>query len=227
MRKVLIVIESEELRLALTNTLKNKYELLVCGDVPAAHRLLSLNPDGMILDLHLQGIDGLDFLESIAGNHPPVVLALTWLLSSYVEQAMDSLKVGYVLRLPVSLSAVDNRLEDMFRKLDSAKDSGKDNSLHFHLQRLGLRSDRVGYSRLLTAITLFSRDTQQTLFKDVYPIIAKDTGSNCNAIDNAIHDLIKSAWESRDPALWQSYFPRETHCPKNKNFIAVMSAYIQ
>lgn len=226
MRKVLIVMESEELRLALANTLKSKYELLVCSDVPTACQLLSRKPDGMILDLHLQGIDGLDFLESTAGNHPPVVLALTWLLSSYVEQAMDSLNVGYVLRLPVSLSAVDNRLEDMFRKQDTARNAVQDSTLRFHLQRLGLRSDRVGYSRLITAITLFSRDSQQTLFKDVYPIIAQDSGSNCTAIDNAIHDLIKCAWEHGDPAVWQEYFPRDTHCPKNKNFIAVMASYL-
>lgn len=226
MRKLLIVTASEELRLALTNTLKSKYDLLVCGDTETAGQLLDETPDGMILDLHMQGVDCLTFLEDTVHRHPPVTLALTWLLSPYLEQALNDLHIGYILRLPVSLSAIEWRLEDMFRKLDAADSAQKEAHLRYHLQRLGLRSDRVGYLRLVSSILLFSEDPQRTLFSDIYPVIAQETGSNCTAIDNAIHDLIKSAWEHRNPEIWRMYFPQETKCPKNKHFIAVLADYV-
>lgn len=226
MQKVLIVIESEELRLALAAILKTEYELLVCAGAEEAQQLLSQKPDGMILDLHLQETDGLTFLENTKGCHPPVILVLTKLLSDYIEQALNELKVGYILRIPAPLNTIALRLQDMFRKYSAAAISESTGFVRYHLQRLGLRSDRVGYSRLLTAITLFASDPQQTLFNDIYPVIAKETGSNCNAIDNAIHDLIRSAWLYREEEIWAEYFPNCNKCPRNKNFIAVLSEYL-
>ena len=225
MRKVLIIMASRSLVQTLADSLGQDYELTVCRDPVEAARLLGQDYDGLIMDPFLPGADGLALLEE-ADKLPSVILLLTRLINSYIQQAAQELGVGYLLPIPCKLSDIQNRLEDMFQKQDAFNAAVTGLTLEDHLNRLGFSSHEPGYKYLCPAILLYAKDTQQTLSKHIYPVLTKEIGPSIEALDNAIRRVIYAAWTQRNDDIWTEYFPDTSRCPSNKKFIAILAEKI-
>lgn len=96
------------------------------------------------------------------------------------------------------------------------------------LHELALPKHRRGYSCLCIGLPRFAEDTTQSLTKELYPYIAETFDyPDWRAVEHAIRDVIQAAWESRDPAVWEEYFPNQNKVPSNKRFIAALAERIK
>lgn len=95
------------------------------------------------------------------------------------------------------------------------------------LEDLRFQMHRTGYSCLCIGIPRFKQDTRQFLSKELYPYISSQIReSSPDSVDQAIRDAIQNAWEHRDPAVWEKYFPGAVKAPSNKQFIATMAEHL-
>lgn len=227
MRKILAVTGSEDLRDILYRTMRNEFDLTICGSALDCMNLLQEDFDGMILDLFLPETDGLTLLERMADRRPPVILVLTRLYSDYILQALESCGVGYVIRIPCPIEEVKNRMNDMFRKFDTPASEDPLDRVRYHLRRLGLSPRWNGYHHLMYILPLYDPYGTSALFSTFYQDLAARNSVTVDAIDNAIHQTIRRAYEKRNESVWAAYFPDTSQCPKNKDFIASIAEQIK
>lgn len=227
MRTVLLVLESEDFRLALKEALRPKYHVIHCGDPRRGMALLEQRPDILVLDLSLPGMDGLTFLENTMELHPPVILAITAQITPYVVQAVSDLGGGFVLTKPCSVRAVMNRLEDMLRKADHPLRPDPQSIIRDHLMTLRIPVSSDGFQLLRIGIPLFAQDKAQRLSKKLYPAISQRFGCSIEAVEHSIRESVKAGWENRDKTVWERYFPNATECPTNKAFIAQLAELLE
>ncbi|MDO5154142.1 MAG: sporulation initiation factor Spo0A C-terminal domain-containing protein [Eubacteriales bacterium] len=227
MLTVLLVLESEDFRLALVDALQRDYHVIPCGDPETGMRLLKQRPDILVLDLLLPGMDGLTFLENTTTLHPPVILALTPQISPYIVQAVSDLGGGFVITKPCTIRAVTNRISDMLRKLEAPFQADPQTIIRDHLLALRLSISSDGFQQLRIGIPLFAQDKTQRLSKELYPAIAQRFGCSAEAVERSIRDAINAAWLIRDESLWHSYFPNLAECPTNKVFIAQLAELLE
>lgn len=107
MHKVLAILDSEDFSLALRDALQSDCEVIIC-DIATGPEKLKLQPDILVIDLLLPGIDGLSFLEQIGRSRPKRVLMLTTLITDAILQAASDLGVDYMVRKPCTISTVAN-----------------------------------------------------------------------------------------------------------------------
>jgi len=102
--RVFLVDDHPIVRQGLTLLINQEPDLVVCGEaeaawpVPAA--LAALNPDVLVLDISLNGPDGLDLLKSIRAtdtNLPILVLSMHD-ESLYAERALRAGANGYIMK---------------------------------------------------------------------------------------------------------------------------------
>lgn len=227
MLTVLLVLESEDFRLALVDALQRDYHVISCGGPETGMGLLKQRPDILVLDLMLPGMDGLTFLENTREFHPPVILALTPQISPYILQAVSDLGVGFVITKPCTIRAVTNRIADMLRKLEAPFQANPQAIIRDHLLALQLCISSDGFQQLRIGIPLFAQDKTQRLSKELYPAIAQRFGCSAEAVEHSIRDAISAAWLIRDESVWRSYFPNLTECPTNKVFIAQLAELLE
>lgn len=113
MRKILIILESEDFRLALKESLQHSYDVILCNDVNDGSALLLQHPDALVLELLLPGMDGLTFIKCNYALRPPVILMLATFISEEVLQAMADYGVHHAFRKPCTVSAVVHKLDEL------------------------------------------------------------------------------------------------------------------
>ncbi|HEY1760141.1 MAG TPA: response regulator transcription factor [Bryobacteraceae bacterium] len=101
---VFIVDDHPIVRQGLALLINREPDLAVCGDaeeaVSALTRIAQLNPDLVIVDISLNGPDGLDLLKDIRVREPHLpVLVLSMLDESlYAERALRAGAKGYIMK---------------------------------------------------------------------------------------------------------------------------------
>lgn len=103
-KRILVVDDHPIVRQGLALMINREPDLVVCGeaeDVSAAmHVLASARPDVMILDISLNGPDGLDLLKNIRTTHPtlPVLILSMHDETIYAERALRAGANGYIMK---------------------------------------------------------------------------------------------------------------------------------
>lgn len=221
MKRVLLVIESEEFGQRLYKDLKKDFAPLLCHNVEDAALMMDQNPDALILEMGLPGKDGLMFLEELEWR-PSVILTLSTGYSAYEVQRLLDLGVGYRLRTPCALRAVTGRLRDMMR--EGNNDHNDEQKIAaFHLTKLGIASTDGGGKQLRVAIPLFAQDREQKISAELYPAVAKLCGSTVSCVEHNMRRTIEQAWNNRDPESWAEYFPNSKRYPSNKRFLSTLA----
>lgn len=223
MRRVLLVLDSEDLQLSLMDLLGGRYEVFICNGDHARDELLRCHYDALVLDLFLPGVDGFSVLKQIRDCRPPVILLLTAYVTPYVLQEAANLGVGFAIRIPCTARTAADRLIDMMQKQAHSVSVDAQAAVQKHLTRLGISFKHNGYYQLRIGIPLFARDQNQLLLKELYPMIGDICGQDAQAVEHSIREAIRCGWKRGDPEIWREYFPYCTKCPSNKEFIATLS----
>ncbi len=119
-RKVLVVDDHPIVREGLAQMIDRQPDLAVCGyaaDMQSAVQLIaSLKPDILIVDISLDGPDGLDLLKYIRTHDPslPVLILSMHDESIYAERALRAGANGYIMKQ----EATDNVLDALRRILN-------------------------------------------------------------------------------------------------------------
>lgn len=98
--------------------------------------------------------------------------------------------------------------------------------LRYMFQKLGFSLHHTGYKMLISAILLYIQDTSQSITKELYPALAKQSRSySAASIERSMRYAISEAWAHGSQRAWQQYFPQQTKAPSNSLFIATMAEY--
>src|SRR5277367_1077918 len=103
-KRILVVDDHPIVRQGLALLINREPDLLVCGEAEEAsgamHVLASAKPDVLILDISLNGPDGIDLLKNIRNIHPtmPVLILSMHDESIYAERALRAGANGYIMK---------------------------------------------------------------------------------------------------------------------------------
>lgn len=103
-KRILVVDDHPIVRQGLALLINREPDLVVCGEAEEAtgamHVLASARPDVLILDISLNGPDGLDVLKNIRINQPtlPVLILSMHDESIYAERALRAGANGYIMK---------------------------------------------------------------------------------------------------------------------------------
>src|ERR1700734_3255455 len=103
-KRILVVDDHPIVRQGLALLINREPDLVVCGEAEEAtgamHVLASARPDVLIVDISLNGPDGLDLLKNIRTTHPilPVLILSMHDESLYAERALRAGANGYIMK---------------------------------------------------------------------------------------------------------------------------------
>lgn len=100
----------------------------------------------------------------------------------------------------------------------------KNTEIALVLRALGFSPWHVGYRMLCEAIPRYRENRDQSITKELYPVVARHFGnrSGCTA-ERAIRYAVAEAWNHGNRAAWEGYFPGGTKPPSNLRFIATVA----
>jgi len=119
-RRVFIVDDHAMVRQGLTLLIDREADLMVCGDAQEAHAALqtmaTLEPDILIVDISLNGPDGLDLVKAVRSRSPllPILVLSMHDELIYAERAIRAGANGYIMKQ----EATDRMLIALRRILD-------------------------------------------------------------------------------------------------------------
>ena len=103
-KKVFVVDDHPLLRQGLALLINREPDLIVCGEAEEAqaamHGIAQMRPDILIVDISLNGPDGLDLLKNIRNSYPdlPVLILSMHDESIYAERALRARANGYIMK---------------------------------------------------------------------------------------------------------------------------------
>jgi DNA-binding NarL/FixJ family response regulator len=103
-RTVFIVDDHPLLRQGLALLINRENDLAVCGEAQEAqtamHAISRYQPDILIVDISLNGPDGLDLLKNIRNSYPglPVLILSMHDEATYAERALRARANGYIMK---------------------------------------------------------------------------------------------------------------------------------
>lgn len=226
--RLLIADTVEAFRLALQEVLQDSYDIRICRDGRTALELLRrFQPDLVVLDMMLPGLDGISLLQAAAkeGIHP-IVLATTRYYNDYILDSAAHLGVDYIMVKPCDITSTVDRIRDLSRGLRSVSQKPPDphSQASGLLLRLGISTKLHGYLYLREAILVMAGNPGLSITKELYPTVARRCGSNVIKVERSIRTAIQMAWEKRDERIWQLYFAPDSGGsiprPSNGTFIS-------
>lgn len=225
--KILIADTSEAVRESLREILQSSFDLRLCCDGRTALELLHrFQPNVLVLDLMLPGIDGLSLLQTAAdAGIRPAVLATTRQQNDYILDTAFRLGVSYIMLRPCDIIALVDRIRDL-----ASRSCGQNVSLELPdqvrriLVRLGFSVSTKSYPVLENAVVWYALHPGAFLSKELYPAVGKPYGIEAGAVEKRIRDLVHRTWKQRDDQIWQLYFLPDADgkipCPSNGAFLA-------
>ena len=235
-RRVLLADANEEFRIMLRSAIEKTAEFTVVdavGDgVEALRAVEKYDPDLVILDVILPGMDGLSLLKMLKERNGA---AKSILLSAFcndrvVNEAVE-LGVSYFLPKPVEIHALLERMETVFEKPAAPEDSSVmlKNLVTEVIHEIGVPAHIKGYQYLREAIMIAVEDMDviNAVTKVLYPEVAKRFGTTASRVERAIRHAIEVAWDRGDLETLQKYFGYTVNGakgkPTNSEFVAMIA----
>jgi DNA-binding NtrC family response regulator len=183
-RKQILFIEDDELyREAISDYLIEKFEVLSCESAEQGMRLLTKQqPELVLLDISLPGMQGLEFLKKVKSSRPQLpVIMLT--AHESVPKVVESMKLGAYDYLTKPIDA-DNLLFTVKRALETS-DIRRELEQRRNLQLVSNKEYKlVGSSSALNKVR---REIEIVGTSDSTVLIQGETGTGKELVARAIH----------------------------------------
>lgn len=211
MHKLLIAVESEELRDALTQALGSDYVVKVCADGQQTRSALEeFQPDLWVLDLTMPLVDGITLLHHAdkIGCHPVKLVILSH-ESSYIMNALCRYEVAYLMKKPCYVDALAEQIQALAATVPTTQRPSHHPAIGVSavLLELGFSPKVDGFGYLTAAIPLLMADAQQSITKELYTAVGHPYHKSGTQVERCIRTAISSAWQNGDRKVWQCYFP--------------------
>ncbi len=123
MAKILIVDDQACVRELLSEELISEgYRVATAGDVESVRGHLRFSkPDLVLLDLYLDGPDGIGVLHDIKGQNPNLPVIIFTAYDSYVDDPRLSQADGYVIK-SIDLDELKGKIADVLRRKPSLQE---------------------------------------------------------------------------------------------------------
>ena len=253
---VFVVDNSEQLCKSLCDYFTDSEKVEVIGTandgITGAAKIQSINPDVVLLDIVLPGIDGYGVLECLSMMEKPPKTIITSALSqdTFINKALK-LGAEYYLVKPFDFKSLQNRIIEFFKKeeklapikltesfadykmIETEKRYARQKSLEERITNIfmivGIPAHIKGYQFLREAIKL-AVDTPEiinSITKKLYPAIAERYDTSSSKVERAIRHAIEVAWNRGKIENINSLFGVRVYSsndkPTNGEFIALVA----
>lgn len=207
--KLLVLENLDENQLNVSTYLRSCEDFNVIGvynnDTSLYNTLKVTQLDVLILDLYLNGTDGINVIQKIKkGNElyhmPKHIIVMTQFISNYINSNLNQLGVDYIVMKPVNLKQLHQLIlgvasEGNFHDSDEYN-ADLDSEITSILHEVGVPAHIKGYMYLREAISMVYNNIEilGSITKVLYPEIATTFGTTSSRVERAIRHAIEIAW---------------------------------
>lgn len=239
--KVLLADASNEFRGLLQAALEETEEFTVVASVgngtEAACLVREKQPDLVLMDMILPGLDGLGLLDQIAAmkeNRPEVIVVSQFVGDKVVRSAVNR-GVYYYMPKPCELDSLIERMRQAMLPSGGNIEQEEETSQELSTQvtaiihEIGVPAHIKGYQYLREAILIAVEDIEviNAVTKVLYPEVARRYNTTPSRVERAIRHAIEVAWDRGDLETLQKYFGYTVNStkgkPTNSEFIAMIA----
>lgn len=223
----------------------------------AMQDIISLEPDVVILDMILSGVDGLAVLEGINSSaiaEKPYILMLSMITQDNLIQKSLALGADYYMVKPVTSKDIESRIQSMLFGTGPVAPSNQNIKKHLFVNNIvdanmevfdletritkilhdvGVPAHIKGYVYLRAAITevINNMDLLSAVTKELYPVIATKFNTTPSRVERAIRHSIEVAWSRNQTETIEEIFGYTINIgkgkPTNSEFIAIIADKIR
>lgn len=228
------------LRASLTDS--NGFELLAVTDsgVDAMEKVQRYQPDILICDLILPGIDGFELIARVRkltiAKKPKIIVVSRLSGENFISKALGA-GATYFMAKPVDIPTLRERMLDFSanraqivrNSAYTARRSGLDEKLSNIFITVGIPAHIKGYQYLREAIKMSIDNPEiiNSITKKLYPGIAERFNTSASKVERAIRHAIEVAWNRGKIENINSIFGIKIYSPNDKptngEFIALLA----
>lgn len=228
------------LRASLTDS--DGFELLAVTDsgVDAMEKVQRYQPDILICDLILPGIDGFELIARVRkltiAKKPKIIVVSRLSGENFISKALGA-GATYFMAKPVDIPTLRERMLDFSanraqivrNSTYSARRSGLDEKLSNIFITVGIPAHIKGYQYLREAIKMSIDNPEiiNSITKKLYPGIAERFNTSASKVERAIRHAIEVAWNRGKIENINSIFGIKIYSPNDKptngEFIALLA----
>ncbi|MDR0957856.1 MAG: sporulation transcription factor Spo0A [Clostridiales bacterium] len=242
--KVLMVDDNKDFCDVVTSYLRRQEDISVCeyvNDATKAYDIIKrTNPDVVVLDCAMPGLDGLKILEKVKSSEkPPICIMLSGQGHDNVTTKAYELGAEYYIVKPCELDVLADRIR-IFKDKGKAHVQGKkfgsqitpidlETRVTEILHEIGVPAHIRGYHYMREAIIMAVNDLDvlNYITKELYPTIAQRAKTTPSRVERAIRHAIEVAWSRGQVDAIDKIFGYtiSTHKgkPTNSEFIALIA----
>jgi len=238
--KILLCDENAEERKRLHELLRRRgYREVTeaASGIEARERIAEDEPDVVIIDLWVSGIDGIGVIRSAvkskSAKAPAFILTSPVNKQSILIEASEA-GADICLLKPYDPDALTGHIESLVKtrgkRTQSTVVSGDiEAQVTKIIHQIGVPAHIKGYQYLRTAIimTVENNDVINSVTKVLYPSVAKKYSTTTSRVERAIRHAIEVAWDRGDVDTLNSYFgytiQNSRGKPTNSEFIAMIA----
>ncbi len=252
--KLLLVDNNNELLSQMSAFFNNKEDVEVVGKVnsglDAAEKIKELNPDVVLMDIVIPGLDGIGLLKrinTIPHLRRPVVIILTGAKKENVTNLCMDLGADYFMIKPCEFETIYERMHLLCTPKVSKSTSGRvsqsnganvsdrpsDRAIEISvtntIHSVGVPANIKGYQYLRDAIIMSIKDTEliNAVTKQLYPKVATRHNTSPSRVERAIRHAIEVACiRGNEEELYNLFgytVSNNKGKPTNSEFIAMIA----
>ena len=254
---VAIADDNEQVLSKLGAAFQNDDEISVVGTAKDGEEMCRLienrEPDVVLLDLVMPGVDGLTVMEKMCRNttlkNPPRFVVMSAVNNENITSNAFRMGASYYILKPFDENVLVNRVKQLAREdsrmrntVLSVPDKGRreersgrnlEEQVTDIIHEIGVPAHIKGYQYLRDAILMCIEDMEMLNYitKILYPAIAKKYQTTPSRVERAIRHAIEVAWSRGEIGVIESIFGytvnRGKGKPTNSEFIALIADRIR